>query len=150
MAILDRKYSNFGGESNNDDNGDEAKDANLKKGSSLITFTLATPATDTGTPWEQWIFKCWWSQDVCLLVGLILINRHLACHDICADRLQGHESQGETLHVGHKPPGGGGGGFNCGCGFDFGGLGCVVVIIKIGQTSNFPSFNNYQWRFAEQ
>ena len=26
----------------------------------------------------------------------------------------------------------------------------AVVIIKIGQTSNFPSFNNYQWRFAEQ
>ena len=26
----------------------------------------------------------------------------------------------------------------------------AVVIIKIGQTSDFPSFNNYQWRFAEQ
>ena len=50
MAILDRKYSNGGGESNNDDNDNEAKDGHLKKGSSLITFTLATPATDTGTP----------------------------------------------------------------------------------------------------
>ena len=26
----------------------------------------------------------------------------------------------------------------------------AVVIIKIGQTPDFPSFNNYQWRFAEQ
>ena len=52
MAILDREYSNGGGESKNYDNGVEAKDAHLKKGSSLITFTLATPATDTGTPWE--------------------------------------------------------------------------------------------------
>ena len=52
MAILDRKYSNSGGESNNDDidEDDDAKDGHLKKGSSLITFTLATPATDTGTP----------------------------------------------------------------------------------------------------
>ena len=53
MAILDREYSNGGGESKNYDNGVEAKDAHLKKGSSLITFTLATPATDTGTPCEQ-------------------------------------------------------------------------------------------------
>ena len=27
------------------------EDAHIRKGSSLITFTLATPATVTGTPW---------------------------------------------------------------------------------------------------
>ena len=59
-----------------------------------------------------------------------------------------------TSVTNHLAPniGGGGCGFNCGCGgcgFDCGGL-VLVVIIKIGQTSNFPSFNNYQWRFAEQ